>query len=89
MVSSAVYRYFPSRDALLTALIIDSFDAVGAAAEEAVAGPAPRRAGPLAGADQGDPGVGARQPPRLRPRVRQPRARLPGAARTRSRPPAG
>lgn len=38
MVSSAVYRYFESRDALLTALIIDSFDAVGAAAEEAVAG---------------------------------------------------
>jgi AcrR family transcriptional regulator len=38
MVSSAVYRYFASRDALLTALIVDSFDAVGAAAEEAVAG---------------------------------------------------
>ncbi|OWY63199.1 hypothetical protein B7486_54390 [cyanobacterium TDX16] len=35
MVSSAVYRYFPSRDALLTALIIDAFDAVGAAAERA------------------------------------------------------
>ena len=38
MVSSAVYRYFESRDALLTALIIDSFDAVGATAEDAVAG---------------------------------------------------
>ncbi|WP_327393544.1 TetR/AcrR family transcriptional regulator [Streptomyces sp. NBC_01186] len=37
MVSSALYRYFPSRDDLLTALIIDSFDAVGAAAEEALA----------------------------------------------------
>ena len=36
MVSSAVYRYFPSRDALLTALIVDAFDAVGAAAEQAV-----------------------------------------------------
>ena len=35
MVSSAVYRYFPSRDDLLTALIIDAVDAVGAAAEEA------------------------------------------------------
>jgi AcrR family transcriptional regulator len=35
MVSSAVYRYFASRDDLLTALIIDAFDAVGAAAEEA------------------------------------------------------
>ena len=40
MVSSALYRYFPSRDALLTALIVDAFDAVGAAAEEAEAGPA-------------------------------------------------
>ena len=35
MVSSAVYRYFPSRDELLTALIVDAFDAVGTAAEEA------------------------------------------------------
>jgi AcrR family transcriptional regulator len=35
MVSSAVYRYFPSRDDLLTALIIESFDAVGAVAEQA------------------------------------------------------
>jgi AcrR family transcriptional regulator len=35
MVSSAVYRYFPSRDDLLTALIVDAFDAVGHAAEEA------------------------------------------------------
>jgi AcrR family transcriptional regulator len=37
MVSSALYRYFPSRDDLLTALIIDAYDAVGAAAEEAAA----------------------------------------------------
>lgn len=29
MVSSALYRYFPSRDDLLTALIIDAYDAVG------------------------------------------------------------
>src|SRR5262245_49635169 len=35
MVSSAVYRYFPSRDELLTALIVDAFDAVGEAAEAA------------------------------------------------------
>ncbi|MEU7905995.1 WHG domain-containing protein [Actinoplanes sp. NPDC049118] len=34
MASSAVYRYFASRDDLLTALIIDAYDAVGAAAEE-------------------------------------------------------
>jgi AcrR family transcriptional regulator len=37
MASSAVYRYFASRDELLTALIIDAYDAVGAAAERAVA----------------------------------------------------
>ena len=38
MVSSAVYRYFPSRDDLLTALIIDAYDAVGEVAERADAG---------------------------------------------------
>ena len=37
MVSSAVYRYFASRDELLTALIIDAYDALGAAAEQAEA----------------------------------------------------
>ncbi|HLN04815.1 MAG TPA: TetR/AcrR family transcriptional regulator [Acidimicrobiales bacterium] len=35
MVSSGIYRYFPSRDSLLTALIIDAYDAVGAGAESA------------------------------------------------------
>jgi AcrR family transcriptional regulator len=35
MVSSAVYRYFPSRDDLLTALIVDGYNAIGAAAEQA------------------------------------------------------
>ena len=35
MVSSAVYRYFPSRDDLLTRLIIESYDALGGAAEQA------------------------------------------------------
>jgi AcrR family transcriptional regulator len=37
MVSSALYRYFPSRDDLLTALITDAYDAVGTAAETALA----------------------------------------------------
>jgi AcrR family transcriptional regulator len=37
MVSSALYRYFASRDELLTALIIDAYDALGAAAEAAAA----------------------------------------------------
>ena len=35
MVSSAIYRYFASRDELLTALIIDAYDSLGAVAEEA------------------------------------------------------
>jgi AcrR family transcriptional regulator len=38
MVSSALYRYFPSRDDLLTALIIDAYNAVGAAVESTEAG---------------------------------------------------
>jgi AcrR family transcriptional regulator len=38
MVSSALYRYFPSRDDLLTALIIDAYDSLGASAEAALAG---------------------------------------------------
>lgn len=37
MASSAVYRYFASRDELLTALIIDAYNTVGAAAEQAAA----------------------------------------------------
>ncbi|MGW1838281.1 TetR/AcrR family transcriptional regulator [Streptomyces sp. NPDC002067] len=35
MASSALYRYFPSRDDLLTALILDAYHAIGAAAEAA------------------------------------------------------
>lgn len=35
MVSSAVYRYVASRDELLTALIIDSYDRLGEAVEQA------------------------------------------------------
>ncbi|WP_296149727.1 MULTISPECIES: TetR/AcrR family transcriptional regulator [unclassified Pseudonocardia] len=38
MASSAVYRYFPSRDDLLTTLIVDAYDALGEAAEHAEAG---------------------------------------------------
>jgi AcrR family transcriptional regulator len=45
MVSSAVYRYFPSRDDLLTALIIDCYNEMGEAAEQAAdpALPLPQR----------------------------------------------
>jgi len=35
LVSSALYRYFPSRDDLLTALIIDAYNSLGEAAEAA------------------------------------------------------
>ncbi|MER7398804.1 TetR/AcrR family transcriptional regulator [Streptomyces sp. NPDC000151] len=44
MVSSALYRYFPSRDDLLTALILDAYNAVGQAAEAALAAADARRA---------------------------------------------
>jgi AcrR family transcriptional regulator len=37
MASSAVYRYFPSRDDLLTALIVDAYSAVALAAEQSEA----------------------------------------------------
>ncbi|MFI6451201.1 TetR/AcrR family transcriptional regulator [Streptosporangium amethystogenes] len=35
MASSAIYRYFPSKDDLLTALIIDGYNALGEAVENA------------------------------------------------------
>ncbi|MFC0628171.1 TetR/AcrR family transcriptional regulator [Kribbella deserti] len=42
MVSSALYRYYPSRDELLTALIIDAYEALGDVAEKAAAAGNPR-----------------------------------------------
>jgi len=42
VVSSALYRYFASRDELLTALIIDAYNAFGAAGEQADAAVADR-----------------------------------------------
>ncbi len=45
MVSSAVYRYFPSRDDLLTALTADAHDALGHTAEQALEGAS--QAGPV------------------------------------------
>lgn len=35
MVSSALYRYYPSRDELLTALILDAYNALGDTVEAA------------------------------------------------------
>lgn len=46
MASSAVYRYVDSRDALLTLLIIDGYDAAGQACEDAAAAARSRREGP-------------------------------------------
>src|SRR6201987_862196 len=37
MVSSALYRYYPSRDDLLNALVIEAYDALGSAADAAIA----------------------------------------------------
>lgn len=37
LASSAVYRYVPSRDALLTLLVVESYEAMGAAVERAAA----------------------------------------------------
>ncbi|MFF7340277.1 TetR/AcrR family transcriptional regulator [Streptomyces sp. NPDC008163] len=62
MVSSALYRYFPSRDDLLTALIVDAYDAVGEAAERAHRTAAERTRGAAAGrtaaASSGAPATG-------------------------------
>src|SRR4051812_49942227 len=72
MVSSAVYRYFPSRDELLTALIVEAYDAVGAAAEaahDATAGataPGRRGGGGRGGGGRGA-GAPAAHPPDFRP----------------------
>jgi AcrR family transcriptional regulator len=60
MVSSALYRYYPSRDELLTALIIDAYNALGEAAEQAIALPAGAGAAGGAGAGAvGGAGAGA------------------------------
>jgi AcrR family transcriptional regulator len=79
MASSAVYRYFASRDELLTALIVETYDTVGEAAERrAGAGPPSRRWMALAS----DPQLVVRPSARLLAGVRQPGARLPGAEAT-------
>lgn len=52
MVSSAVYRYFPSRDDLLTALLVAGYDELGEAVEVADA--------EAVVAEAGDAGAGAR-----------------------------
>ena len=49
MASSALYRYFPSRDDLLTALIMDAYDDLAAAVDRAVAAVDGAAAGAAAG----------------------------------------
>ncbi|MEU3709840.1 TetR/AcrR family transcriptional regulator [Streptomyces catenulae] len=58
MASSALYRYFPSRDDLLTALILDAYHAIGAAAE--AADPATGGAGASGPAESGGTGAAGR-----------------------------
>lgn len=43
LVPSAVYRYFENRDALLTAMIVEAYDALGDAAEAALAAASRRK----------------------------------------------
>jgi AcrR family transcriptional regulator len=48
MASSALYRYYPSRDDLLTALIVDAYNAMGESAERAIADVVPDASGMMA-----------------------------------------
>lgn len=82
MVSSALYRYFPSRDELLTALIVDAYDSVGEAAErahrmaveEATEARTPGR--PAAGKPPAPEQPAATKPPGLGPASARPGAHL-------------
>ncbi|GAB3826539.1 TetR/AcrR family transcriptional regulator [Kribbella italica] len=79
MVSSALYRYFPSRDDLLTALIIDAYDALGSAVEKAAAGVLGGGV-PGAGVD-GVPGAGVERAPARAGAERAPASAGAGAPR--------
>ena len=80
MVSSAIYRYFPSRDDLLTTLIIDGYNAIGAAVEKAdAAWPAEDYARPVAHGLPRRARVGAGSSARIRAGLRLAGARVPGA----------
>ena len=79
MVSSAIYRYFPSRDDLLTALIVDGYNAIGEVAERADAAcPAGEHAGRWLAVWRGDlanPAFPCAADRQERPRLMQPRRR--------------
>ena len=90
MAPSAVYRYFENRDVLLTALLVDAYDALGAAVEEAEAAvPRADLEGRWRVIAHGGALLGPRAPVPLRPRVRLPGARVRRPSRTRSPPPRG
>ena len=90
MVSSAIYRYFPSRDDLLTRLIIEAYDAVGDAAEQAEA--AHRRddyLGRWMAVCHATRDWALAHPPGVGAHLRLPRARATRLRRTRSDPAPG
>ena len=77
MASSALYRYFGSRDELLTRLIIDAYDSLGAAAEAAEATvDRDDLAARFAAICDGGPDLGAGPPERVRADLRLTGARL-------------
>ena len=81
MVSSGIYRYVASRDELLTMLIIEAYDALGATVERTVAASTGSRRGTGSSRRRRRPAVGAGQPARVRPRLRFARPGLRGARR--------
>ena len=84
MVPSAVYRYFPNRDALFTALIVDAYLARADAAENVTRGPPPA-AGALAGGHRRRAPLGSRAPARVGAAVRVAGSWLPGLPRDHDR----
>jgi AcrR family transcriptional regulator len=77
MASSAVYRYVASRDDLLTRLIIEAYDSLGAAAEKAEA-TQDRQVGRDLHSRQD---MGDREPQRVRADLRLSRTRIRSAGR--------
>lgn len=55
VVSSAVYRYFPTREALLTTMIVESYQDLGATLAQALQPPSARRPNAAAPADPTGP----------------------------------
>ncbi len=82
MASSAVYRYVASRDDLLTRLIIDAYNSLGAAAEAADCGRRPcGLVRPVVGDLPGGQELGAGESERVGADLRLARSRVRGACR--------